>query len=72
MFPLDSFIQKTKQRYINTRSLTTRLNLTEISEELENHPPHKISHLDLNSSVDLGVDVKTYKTGGNIFLYKSM
>ncbi|XP_020913002.1 vesicle-trafficking protein SEC22a [Exaiptasia diaphana] len=60
----DSFIQKTKQRYNNTRSLTTRLNLSEMSEELQNHPPHQISQIDLTSSVDLGVDVKTYKTGG--------
>ncbi|KAK3753287.1 hypothetical protein QZH41_015224 [Actinostola sp. cb2023] len=60
----DSFIQKTKQRYNNTRSLTTRINLSEMSEELQNHPPHQISQIDLTSSVDLGTNVKTYKTGG--------
>jgi len=46
----DSFIQKTKTKYNNTRTLYTRIDLTDISEELKNNPPYEITEKDLNSS----------------------
>lgn len=58
----DSFIQKTKQRYNNTRTLTSRLNLSEMSENLHDNPPFQISHSELGP--ENNADVKTYKTGG--------
>ena len=59
---IDSFIQKTKQRYNNTRTLTSRLNLSEMSEDLHNNPPFQISQSELGP--ENNTDVKTYKTGG--------
>ena len=61
-FLLDAFIQKTKQRYNNTRTLTSRLNLSEMSEDLHNNPPFEISLTELGT--DNNKDIKTYKTGG--------
>lgn len=58
----DSFIQRTKQRYNNTRTLTSRLNLSEMSEDLHNNPPFQISQTELGP--DNSADMKTYKTGG--------
>lgn len=58
----DSFIQRTKQRYNNTRTLTSRLNLSEMSEDLHNNPPFQISQTELGP--DSSADTKTYKTGG--------
>ena len=58
----DSFIQKTKQRYNNTRTLTSRLNLSEMSEDLQNNPPFQILQTELGP--ENNTDVKTYKTGG--------
>ncbi|XP_020616395.1 vesicle-trafficking protein SEC22a-like isoform X2 [Orbicella faveolata] len=58
----DSFIQKTKQRYNNTRTLTSRLNLSEMSEDLHNNPPFEILQTELGP--ENNADVKTYKTGG--------
>ena len=43
----DNYIQKTKQRYNNTRTLYTRVDLSQISGELKNSPPHEISETDL-------------------------
>lgn len=57
----DSFIQRTKQRYNNTRTLTSRLNLSEMSEDLHNNPPFQISQTELGP--DSSADTKTYKTG---------
>ena len=59
---VDSFIQKTKQRYNNTRTLTSRLNLSEMSEDLHNNPPFQILQAELGP--ENNADVKTYKTGG--------
>lgn len=58
----DSFIQKTKQRYNNTRTLTSRLNLSEMSEDLHSNPPYQISQTELGP--ENTADIKTYKTGG--------
>ena len=59
---IDSFIQKTKQRYNNTRTLTSRLNLSEMSEDLHNNPPFQILQTELGP--ENNADIKTYKTGG--------
>ena len=61
-FIVDSFIQNTKQRYNNTRTLTSRLNLREMSEDLHNNPPFQILQTELGP--ENNADVKTYKTGG--------
>ncbi|KAG8537606.1 hypothetical protein GDO81_024223 [Engystomops pustulosus] len=39
----DNFIQKTKQRYNNPRSLTTRVNLADMQTEIRLRPPYHIS-----------------------------
>lgn len=62
LIEFDAFIQKTKQRYNNTRTLTSRLNLSEMSEDLHNNPPFEISLTELGT--DNNKDIKTYKTGG--------
>lgn len=62
LIEFDSFIQKTKQRYNNTRTLTSRLNLSEMSEDLQTNPPFQISLTELG--LENNRDAKTYKTGG--------
>ncbi|KAK2564849.1 Vesicle-trafficking protein SEC22a [Acropora cervicornis] len=64
LIEFDSFIQKTKQRYNNTRTLTSRLNLSEMSEDLHNNPPFEISLTELGT--DNNKDIKTYKTGAGV------
>ncbi|XP_077979344.1 vesicle-trafficking protein SEC22a-like [Glandiceps talaboti] len=39
----DTFIQKAKQRYVNTRSLSTKINLSDMSTEMKLRPPYKLS-----------------------------
>ncbi|MEE6515101.1 hypothetical protein FKM82_023604 [Ascaphus truei] len=39
----DSFIQKTKQRYNNPRSLSTRMNLADMQTEIRLRPPYQVS-----------------------------
>ncbi|XP_072300184.1 vesicle-trafficking protein SEC22a [Eucyclogobius newberryi] len=39
----DTFIQKTKQRYNNPRSLSTKLNLSDMQTEIRLRPPHQLS-----------------------------
>ena len=36
------FIQKTKQRYSNPNSLTNRINVSDINEDLKQNPPYEI------------------------------
>ncbi|XP_013785285.1 vesicle-trafficking protein SEC22a-like [Limulus polyphemus] len=43
----DSYIQKTRQRYNNPRSLTTRLNLSNLSTEIQLRPPQQIELCDI-------------------------
>lgn len=66
LFLQDSFIQKTKQRYNNTRTLTSRLNLSEMSEDLQSNPPFQISQAELGP--ENNADIKTYKTGGKFLI----
>ncbi|XP_035689360.1 vesicle-trafficking protein SEC22a-like [Branchiostoma floridae] len=47
----DNSIQKTKQRYNNPRTLTTRMNLTAMSQEVKLRPPHHIHPSDLGPIV---------------------
>lgn len=39
----DNFIQRTKQKYNNTRSLAVRIDLAELTEELQRNPPYEIT-----------------------------
>uniref|UniRef100_A0A1B6DKY2 Longin domain-containing protein n=1 Tax=Clastoptera arizonana TaxID=38151 RepID=A0A1B6DKY2_9HEMI len=39
----DNFIHKTRQRYNKPQSLTTRVNLSELSVEIKLRPPHELS-----------------------------
>lgn len=43
----DSFIHKTRQRYNKPQSLTTRVNLAELSEEMKLRPPHLLNVSDI-------------------------
>ena len=47
--------------------MTSRLNLSEMSEDLHNNPPFQISQTELGP--DNSADMKTYKTGGMIMLF---
>ncbi|KAL3831851.1 hypothetical protein ACJMK2_023550 [Sinanodonta woodiana] len=42
LIDFDITLQKLKQRYNNTRSLTTRLNLAQLSQELKMRPPYMV------------------------------
>lgn len=46
----DAYIQKTKQKYNNTRTLYTRIDLSSISEELKTNSPFEVSERDLGQS----------------------
>ena len=46
--------------------MTSRLNLSEMSEDLHNNPPFQILQTELGP--DNSADMKTYKTGGMIVL----
>lgn len=39
----DNFIHKTRQRYNKPQSLTTRINLSQLSAETKLHPPHQLT-----------------------------
>ncbi|XP_034041738.1 vesicle-trafficking protein SEC22a [Thalassophryne amazonica] len=45
----DIFIQKTKQRYNSPRSLTTRINLSDMQTEIKLRPPYQLSSDDLRA-----------------------
>ncbi|XP_066467889.1 vesicle-trafficking protein SEC22a isoform X2 [Tiliqua scincoides] len=45
----DNFIQKTKQRYNNPRSLSTKINLADMQTEIRLRPPYQISLSELGS-----------------------
>eukprot|EP00794_Sanderia_malayensis_P003465 gene3465-3962_t len=45
----DNFIQKTKQKYNNPRSLTIRINLAELTQDLQRDPPYEITNADLTN-----------------------
>ncbi|KAF6385461.1 SEC22-like protein A, vesicle trafficking protein [Rhinolophus ferrumequinum] len=43
----DNFIQRTKQRYNNPRSLSTKINLSDMQMEIKLRPPYQISMCEL-------------------------
>ncbi len=43
---LESFLTKTKQRYNSPRTLSTRVNLADMSMELRLRPPHEVTELE--------------------------
>ncbi|KAK5920458.1 hypothetical protein CgunFtcFv8_024266 [Champsocephalus gunnari] len=45
----DTFIQKTKQRYNSPRSLSTKINLSDMQTEIKLRPPYQLSADDLRS-----------------------
>uniref|UniRef100_A0A668S323 Longin domain-containing protein n=1 Tax=Oreochromis aureus TaxID=47969 RepID=A0A668S323_OREAU len=45
----DTFIQKTKQRYNNPRSLSTKINLADMQTEIKLRPPYQLSPEDLRA-----------------------
>ena len=47
---LDNYILKTKQKYNNTRTLYTRLDISTINEELKSNPPYEVQERDLTHS----------------------
>lgn len=47
--PSDTFIQKTKQRYNNPRSLSTKINLADMQTEIKLRPPYQLSPEDLRA-----------------------
>ncbi|XP_069790888.1 vesicle-trafficking protein SEC22a isoform X2 [Narcine bancroftii] len=46
----DNFIQKTKQRYNNPRSLSTRINLADMQTEIKLRPAHQLTVYDLGTA----------------------
>uniref|UniRef100_A0A5F9DRV6 Vesicle-trafficking protein SEC22a n=2 Tax=Oryctolagus cuniculus TaxID=9986 RepID=A0A5F9DRV6_RABIT len=46
----DNFIQRTKQRYNSPRSLSTKINLSDMQTEIKLRPPYQISMCELGSA----------------------
>ncbi|XP_044627412.1 vesicle-trafficking protein SEC22a isoform X2 [Equus asinus] len=46
----DNFIQRTKQRYNNPRSLSTKISLSDMQTEIKLRPPYQISMCELGSA----------------------
>ncbi len=46
LYLLESFLNKTKQRYNSPRTLSTRVNLADMSMELRLRPPHEVTELE--------------------------
>ncbi|XP_015269219.1 PREDICTED: vesicle-trafficking protein SEC22a isoform X2 [Gekko japonicus] len=58
----DNFIQRTKQRYNNPRSLSTKINLADMQTEIRLRPPYQISLSELGSPNGLPhISLKEYK-----------
>ena len=53
-----------KQRYSNTNSLTSRINVSDISEDLKQSPPYEIKSSELMQSN--GVSQMKPKSSGNV------
>ena len=58
--PADMYLQRAKQRYNSPRSLTTRLNLPDMSTELKLRPPHIITEEELRVT-DNGTILRPHK-----------
>lgn len=66
-FCIDNFIQRTKQRYNNTRSLSTKMNLADMQTEIKLRPPYQISVSELGSANGFShIPVGEYKGTGKI------
>lgn len=61
----DMFIQKTKQRYSNPNSLTNRINVSDINEDLKQNPPYEIRSSELLQSN--GVQETKYRSRGAVY-----
>lgn len=48
-FYSDSIIQKTKQKYNNSRTLYTKIDLSGVSEVLKNNPPYEVNERELGT-----------------------
>lgn len=57
----DAHIQKAKQRYNSTRTLNTRINLSDLNEELKNNPPYEITESELGMITSMDGGTKAYK-----------
>ncbi|XP_010712184.1 vesicle-trafficking protein SEC22a [Meleagris gallopavo] len=63
----DNFIQRTKQRYNNTRSLSTKMNLADMQTEIKLRPPYQISLSELGSANGFAhLSAAEYKGTGKI------
>ncbi|XP_046850896.1 vesicle-trafficking protein SEC22a-like isoform X2 [Xenia sp. Carnegie-2017] len=60
----DMFIQRMKQRYSNTSSLTSRINVNDISEDLKQNPPYEINNSELYQHN--GSTMTSYKNSGKV------
>lgn len=69
LIEFDITLQKVKQRYNNPRSLTTRLNLADLSQELKLRPPYIISPEDLRPSGSSTDGAKTYSSSATFRRY---
>ncbi len=65
----DNFIHKTCQRYNKPQSLTTRINLSELSLEIKLRPPYVISLSELEPAKNVHCDIKLPYTG-TIFIFE--
>ena len=45
----DNFIQRTKQKYNSTRSLTVRIDIGELTQELQRNPPYQVTEADIGA-----------------------
>ena len=58
MFFTDNFLQRTKQKYNNPRSLTVRIDIGQLTQELQRDPPYHVSEADLgNKKVSMSAPV---------------
>ncbi|XP_075789239.1 vesicle-trafficking protein SEC22a isoform X3 [Pelodiscus sinensis] len=63
----DNFIQRTKQRYNNPRSLSTKINLADMQTEIKLRPPYQISMSELGSANGLAyISASEFKGTGKI------
>ncbi|KAJ8255432.1 hypothetical protein GJAV_G00204810 [Gymnothorax javanicus] len=57
----DTFIQKTKQRYNSPRSLSTKINLTDMQTEIKLRPPYQLSPEDVGVTNGYSLHAPKYK-----------
>lgn len=61
----DMFIQKKKERYSNPNSLTNRINVSDINEDLKQNPPYEIRSSEFMQSN--GVPETKYRSRGAVY-----